>query len=251
MGLLNSLSERLKQSRIDSGLNQTDFAAKLGIKQSYLSAMERGIRPVPTKIATALIEQFEVNQDWLFSSVSDISNDVVVPPNGTPRGTPIQKVGKGGTTRKNTEKLVGASVKPENIKPTPKRERAQKMLIDYQNKLGHELQREDRELSELKNELDYLSWCFEDARRVMEELEVPYRIAATLKGEEGELVPYTTFKAMAVRDLKRRLKYRDIIKEFGQTVGEFTVEITVDKLREDFWKEISEDDSEEPDTEER
>lgn len=57
---------RLKSLRKFFNLSQSEFAEKLGISQTFLSAIELGNRDFPTRLFLRLIE-LNVNLEWLFT----------------------------------------------------------------------------------------------------------------------------------------------------------------------------------------
>ena len=57
--------ERLKKLRSLLGLNQGEFAAKLGIKQGSLSDIERGRVGLSNSNIVLICSLFNVNEDWL------------------------------------------------------------------------------------------------------------------------------------------------------------------------------------------
>ena len=115
-----------------------------------------------------------------------------------------------------------------------------KTLQDHQNKLNYQLRREDEELFQFKESLEHLGWVFEDAKRIMQKLEVSY--SATFFDTKKKM-SYDLFKALAIRELKRRMKYSSAIKEFSEAINVFTSKISLDKLQEDFREAVGELDS--------
>ncbi len=59
------ISNRVKEIRTNLGLNQSDFAEKIGIKQAGLSAIEKGIRNVTDRVISDICREFNVNEEWL------------------------------------------------------------------------------------------------------------------------------------------------------------------------------------------
>lgn len=57
-------SERIKEVRKLLNLSQVEFANKLGVTQSSISAIESG-GGVSSEVITAIIKEFKVNSDWL------------------------------------------------------------------------------------------------------------------------------------------------------------------------------------------
>jgi len=62
---------RLKHLRDSLKMSQNDFAKKIGITQSYLSAVEGGRKEVTVKMALVLFELFKVSLDWIFLGKED------------------------------------------------------------------------------------------------------------------------------------------------------------------------------------
>lgn len=67
-------SERLKDIRKKLSLKQEEMAKRLGIKQSYYSALERGVKPIGSNIIEILVKEFDVNAEWFYSSNGTIFN---------------------------------------------------------------------------------------------------------------------------------------------------------------------------------
>ena len=61
------MNNRLKLLRKNLGLTQAEFAEKLGITPTYLSEIERGNRHPAYQFFLALINEFGVNLNWLFT----------------------------------------------------------------------------------------------------------------------------------------------------------------------------------------
>lgn len=58
---------RLKKIRLFLNYNQTDFSKKIGIKQNHLSAMEIGQNKLNISVMQTLVDQLNVNLNWLIS----------------------------------------------------------------------------------------------------------------------------------------------------------------------------------------
>lgn len=66
-----AIARRLTLIREQSGLNQAEFAAKLGMpKRSYLS-WERMERDVPGAVFVALMKAFEIDPAWVIAGPED------------------------------------------------------------------------------------------------------------------------------------------------------------------------------------
>lgn len=59
------INERIKKVRKESGLSQSEFAKKLGIKQGIVSAMELGNRAITDRTIKAICSEFHVSERWL------------------------------------------------------------------------------------------------------------------------------------------------------------------------------------------
>ena len=59
------IGERIKQHRKETGLNQSEYAERLGEKQGIISAMEKGNRNVSDRTIRAICSEFNVNENWL------------------------------------------------------------------------------------------------------------------------------------------------------------------------------------------
>ena len=56
------------------GLNQTEFAVRIGLKQSVVSQWEVGITPLNDKNIILICHIFKVNEDWLRYGVGEMFN---------------------------------------------------------------------------------------------------------------------------------------------------------------------------------
>ncbi len=59
---------KLRMLRRWMRLNQEEFAEKLKIKQSYYSAMERGEKPISSKVLNVLFDEIKVSRHWFYFS---------------------------------------------------------------------------------------------------------------------------------------------------------------------------------------
>lgn len=59
------MKDRLKQIRKATGMNQTDFAKKIGLVQSTYSSYESGLFDVPNKVIKSVCAIYHVSEDWL------------------------------------------------------------------------------------------------------------------------------------------------------------------------------------------
>lgn len=61
------MKERLKTIRKKLGLNQTEFANKLGMSQQAYSALENGINPITERHIKPICSIFGINENWLLT----------------------------------------------------------------------------------------------------------------------------------------------------------------------------------------
>lgn len=59
------MKERIKKIRKESGLNQTDFGSRIGVKQSSVTGYESGTRAPMDAIIMSICREFNVNEEWL------------------------------------------------------------------------------------------------------------------------------------------------------------------------------------------
>jgi|GEM_PF-1213576 len=64
-------SERMKLIRESMGMNQKQFADKLGFKPSYYSELERGKKEITARVLNMLIANFQVSSDWILSGLGE------------------------------------------------------------------------------------------------------------------------------------------------------------------------------------
>lgn len=59
------MKERIKALRSALGLNQTDFGAAIGVKQTTVTGYENGSRFPIDAVITSICREFNVNETWL------------------------------------------------------------------------------------------------------------------------------------------------------------------------------------------
>jgi phage repressor protein C with HTH and peptisase S24 domain len=85
------IGERLRIVRDEYGMNQNDFAERLGVKQNALSQYENGQRKVPPEIQQILASVFGINLNWLLTG----DGERVLAPGAAP-GQIIEDMPSGG-----------------------------------------------------------------------------------------------------------------------------------------------------------
>lgn len=73
---MTTIENKLKLIRLYLNMNQSTFAKALGVKQSYLSALESGKREPTAKLLYLLVKKFNISADWFITGKgSIITND--------------------------------------------------------------------------------------------------------------------------------------------------------------------------------
>lgn len=75
MAGIQIFSERLKELRIDMGLNQADFAKLIGVTQQSLSSYEKCTSKPPLDIAIKIAEKCDISLSWLCGLSDRITNN--------------------------------------------------------------------------------------------------------------------------------------------------------------------------------
>ncbi len=60
-----NINERIKTVRKETGLNQTDFAEKIGISMNGLSMLERGVNNPSKQTIDLICREFHISKVWL------------------------------------------------------------------------------------------------------------------------------------------------------------------------------------------
>ena len=66
------MNERIKQLRKHLGLNQTDFGAKIGIKQTSIANYESGTRVPLDTVVASICREFGVSEQWLRTGTGEM-----------------------------------------------------------------------------------------------------------------------------------------------------------------------------------
>ena len=66
------MNERIKQLRKHLGLNQTDFGAKIGIKQTSIANYESGTRVPLDTVVASICREFGVSEQWLREGIGEM-----------------------------------------------------------------------------------------------------------------------------------------------------------------------------------
>ena len=78
------ISEKIKELRTNLEMNQKNFSAAIGIRQSTLSSYENGIVTPSNEILLTIAQKFHVSLDWLFGlsenkiQISTLSDVILV-----------------------------------------------------------------------------------------------------------------------------------------------------------------------------
>jgi len=68
----NNILSRLKEYRKINKLSQTDFANKIGIRQSTYNAIETGKSPLSEPLKIAILSQYQINKEWLLEGIGEM-----------------------------------------------------------------------------------------------------------------------------------------------------------------------------------
>lgn len=66
------MNERLKDLRDTLGINQADFAVKVGVSRSAISRLESGDINFTEQMIISICREFNVNRAWLVEGVGDM-----------------------------------------------------------------------------------------------------------------------------------------------------------------------------------
>lgn len=66
------MKDRIKQIRKEVNLNQSDFAEKIGVKQSAVAGYESGNREPLDVVIKNICRNFSVNEDWLRNGIGEM-----------------------------------------------------------------------------------------------------------------------------------------------------------------------------------
>lgn len=60
-----NIGDRIREIRKACDYNQTDFGAKIGLKQSSLGQIETGVRAASDRVIMLICQTFSINEEWL------------------------------------------------------------------------------------------------------------------------------------------------------------------------------------------
>lgn len=63
------MNQRLLELRKALKLNQVNFGAKVNLKQTSISELEKGVRPLPDRVIADICREYNVNEQWLREGV--------------------------------------------------------------------------------------------------------------------------------------------------------------------------------------
>lgn len=70
------MKERIKQIRLEAGLTQAAFAARIGVKMNHVSFIETGRRVPSSATIREICRQFSVREDWLREGTGEMHYDL-------------------------------------------------------------------------------------------------------------------------------------------------------------------------------
>ncbi len=65
------MNERIKRIRKELGLSQTEFGARIGVKQTSVAGYETGARTPLDAVIASICKEFHVNEKWLRTGDGD------------------------------------------------------------------------------------------------------------------------------------------------------------------------------------
>ncbi len=60
-----TINERIKQIRKAYNMNQTDFGARIGVKQGSVAGYESGARTPVDAVILSICREFDISEEWL------------------------------------------------------------------------------------------------------------------------------------------------------------------------------------------
>lgn len=63
------MNQRLLELRKALKLNQVNFGAKVNLKQTSISELEKGVRPLPDRVIADICREYNVSEQWLREGV--------------------------------------------------------------------------------------------------------------------------------------------------------------------------------------
>lgn len=67
-----NIAERIKKLRKALSLNQAEFGARIGIKQSTVTGYETGIRIPLDSVIVSICKEYNVNENWLRNGTGEM-----------------------------------------------------------------------------------------------------------------------------------------------------------------------------------
>jgi len=68
---MRKIKTRIKEVRTTLGLNQTEFGARIGVKQTTIAGYENGARVPLDTVISSICREFKVNEVWLRTGVGE------------------------------------------------------------------------------------------------------------------------------------------------------------------------------------
>lgn len=75
-----TIGERIRLVRKETGLNQTDFGEKVGLRQSSLGQIESGVRNATDRTILLICQKYSVREEWLRDGIGkmfDMDNTII------------------------------------------------------------------------------------------------------------------------------------------------------------------------------
>ncbi|MFB9862722.1 helix-turn-helix domain-containing protein [Rufibacter immobilis] len=212
----NSAASRFKQIREQLGLTQKEFADELGMKQTYISAIELGNRDISNNVLKKLFELYGVSADWLKYNIggnSIISTKYSINTNQEIYNTKSGKKPHSNKISHGDDVSSGfITLSPEDKKKLDESmalfERKTELLQQYKEKFKFELENTEPELYRLRQEADNFM----------------YRVTALFEFHKQHLMKFSFLSItyeLSVQKLKHGdYSYQDFKKDVFTTLEE-------------------------------
>jgi len=204
-----SYNKKLKEIRKKLNLSQSEMGDKLNIKQSYYSALERGVKTIPTSVIECLFKSVGVYPGWFFNSIGNMFSSSNIPPEIS-----VLK-------RKSDEEIIDSSIKIEKFRKAAKR---------LKNKLQNQFTEDGVGYLELMEKLRRFEELTELLKEVLENYVSVYN--PELVNPRGdflnpnpELPEYNEYKNSVINHLKIILPYESSIDLINKSIHNFLKEI--------------------------
>lgn len=193
---------KLKEIRLSLKLNQKLFASKIGIKQSYYSALELGKKDINTsKVLQILFDKIGVSPEWYYNSNGAIFNESNVY---------IKRGNAGVDAMQSLETLNNSELNKEFEKQKVVSEKVISVL-STENQLYNEFRKDIIAIVNFENILDNISYCNE----------IYELISITDSARRYKNTSFLQFKDALTNDFMKFKPYLKIFSELAESMKAF------------------------------